>query len=66
MRIKTKGPPEMVVCVPKEWTEKQIQAFAQNMHPFQMGASWVTNGTRDKCEWHEGFVHVGLEGWLSG
>ena len=41
------------ICVPKEWTEKEVTTFA--------GRHWRAVGDRVQCLAKHDYVHIGLE-----
>lgn len=62
---------DMQVCVPIEWTDEEIEEFAETENPSGTTNDWfvVKEGNkrlggdpeRSPCAKHSGFVHVRLE-----
>lgn len=62
---------DMQVCVPADWTDKQIQEFSEAENPCGTTAGWQIRKQGDKllagcdervpCAERKGFVHVMLD-----
>jgi hypothetical protein len=63
---------DMQVCVPEEWTDEQIIAFAESKNPCGTGLGWTVRTdeallagcpARNPCSksTRKGFVHVTLD-----
>ena len=61
---------DMQVCVPTDWTDEQMKAFADRENPTGLEAGWCVTRTGDRhlagdperkpCSRRSGFVHVML------
>ena len=60
------------VCVPRDWTDEQVEAFAEQVQPlYDSGLQWEVlpdghahldgDPQRNQCEAHPEMVHVKLE-----
>lgn len=65
-----RGPLDMQVCVPKNWTEEEIISFAESTNPSGTEAGWhirqdpdllAGDPVRAQCSIHPAFVHVTLD-----
>lgn len=62
---------DMQVCVPSDWTDEQVQHFAEQEYPCGTQAGWqirregskylAGDPERQPCEEREGCVHVMLD-----
>ena len=62
---------DMQVCVPKDWTDLQIKAFANTRNPCGTESGWQIRKEGDKqlggmpernpCSKRSGFVHIVLD-----
>lgn len=62
---------DMQVCVPADWTDKQVLEFANRRHPTGIRTGWVIRkegnewlqGAKERqpCEDRKGFVHIMLD-----
>jgi hypothetical protein len=65
------GALDMQVCVPTDWTDEQVKAFAENENPCGTELGWsirkeghaLLQGKpeRNPCESRQGFVHIMLD-----
>lgn len=61
----------MQACVPADWTDEQVKAFADTANPSGMDNGWFVRKQGDealagadervKCEGREGAVHIMLD-----
>ena len=61
----------MQVCVPTDWTDEQVRAFAEQKNPCSTENGWFIRKQGDKalagadervkCEDREGHVHIMLD-----
>lgn len=62
---------DMQVCVPKDWTDQQVVAFAEEKNPCGTTAGWAIRRQGDRelseyserveCAQHPGKVHIMLD-----
>lgn len=72
--VTRRGLLDMQVCVPKDWTDDQIRAFAEAENPAGTSGGWSIRKEGDKllagspermpCDDRESFVHVMLDAIL--
>lgn len=60
---------DMQVCVPSDWTDEQVRAFAEERYPCGTANGWqiripgheILGSSRVPCSGREGFVHLMLD-----
>ena len=64
------GIADMQVCVPKDWSDDEVKAFADANNPSGLPQGWrirtdpgILDGCpeRNPCDDHDGYVHVMLD-----
>ena len=69
--VTRRGALDMQVCVPKEWTDDQVEEFAESENPCGTSGGWAIrkkgsaylggNPERNPCNDRPGFVHITLD-----
>jgi hypothetical protein len=52
---------DMRVCVPKEWTDEQIVAFAEKEIPCGTVNGWYIKNIGEQCKKRPGNIHIELD-----
>lgn len=70
-QVLRRGTLDMQVCVPGEWLDDEVKAFADRLNPCGTSNGWTlrregdsmlgSDPERNLCSRHEGFVHVVLD-----
>lgn len=68
--VTRRGVLDMQVCVPEDWTDKQVKRFANQMNPCGTSGGWFIRTdpklligfpVRNPCDERKGFVHIMLD-----